>query len=1213
MKLIRSLLVFCVLAVPIFVVADEPVPISDLHQNDGMGVALLLDQVVTIQGIVTVPTGPFSTSRTDVYIQDETGGMAIFSYNPIATYNAGDEVRVTGTVLQYKGMTEVEPISVELISTGNAEPAPLLLTCADVRDSYDFDTNTEPNEARLVRINGVTWDPGDHSLTDGTGTAQMYIPSATGIPFPEGEFNVVGVVKQYDDAGAEGPFYLNYEVIPRYISDISYGSGPQFVSYPVQTDVAMGSATISWTTDTACETILEYGTSTNFEQEPIRLGDSTTDHVVTLSDLPSATVYYCRAVATDGMDSVTSPEIVIVSPAEHSSGDIEVYFSRSVDTNYSSGVHAAQTDISARMIEHINAATDSIDFCFANFTLDEVANALVAAHDRGVQVRVIYEVFDPVINILTVGGVEVKTDPDELHANTHNKYAVFDAQDADESNDYVWTGSWNATYSGTHFNAENAITIQDAALATAYRLEFEEMWGGTFSNHKTDNTPHLFIVGGRRVEQYMSPTDGLQEQITKIMNSADTDLLFSIYSFTDSVLSTPLIDRFNAGVAVRGVMDSEGADYEYSEYQTLVDAGLDIVRDNVGDGTQDELMHHKYLLADPLPGESDPTIVTGSYNWTYTAATYKDENIVIIHDPTITNIFFQEWMARYHEAGGTWDYDMPEFLQAAFSWDPASPAIGQEISFSDASTGSPTSWNWDFGDGSSSTDQNPTHSYTAAGNYTVTLEISDGTDTSSVSHDVSVSAEATCTPIWIAAAGSAAGAGGSQWATDLGVVNMGTQDLSYSFRFLPRGADNSTVEAGETMTLAANASVGYTDVWQTMTGNQDFGSIEVCVDNPSNAGVIARVYNSSDAGTFGQTIVGMQGSAAKMISSGDRVRLGFLSENSDYRTNVGFMNAGSSWITISAEFFTSDGTSLGTDSIDIAPYSSRQWNKAFRRVTTNAVDYGYVDVWSDTAGASFLAYGSVVDNGTGDPTTIWPFESSMAKDSAACTPIWIAAAGSAPGSGGSQWATDLGLTNLGADALTYYFQFLPRNTDNSAVAMSDAFTLAGNAAVGYTDVWQAMTGGQDFGSINVCVDNAASAGVIARVYNSGDAGTFGQTINGMTGSAAKLVGPGETARLGFLSQNAAFRTNIGFMNAGAAPITISVEFFNADGTSLGTDSIDIPAYSSNQWNKAFNRVTSDDVNFGYADVSSSTDGASFLTYGSVVDNATGDPTTIWPF
>ena len=45
------------------------------------------------------------------------------------------------------------------------------------------------------------------------------------------------------------------------------------------------------------------------------------------------------------------------------------------------------------------------------------------------------------------------------------------------------------------------------------------------------------------------------------------------------------------------------------------------------------------------------------------------------------------------------------------------------ISFIDNSTGSPTSWLWDFGDGTTSTEQNPTHVYGAIGGYTVTLTV----------------------------------------------------------------------------------------------------------------------------------------------------------------------------------------------------------------------------------------------------------------------------------------------------------------------------------------------------------------------------------------------------------------------------------------------------------------------------------------------------------
>ncbi len=70
---------------------------------------------------------------------------------------------------------------------------------------------------------------------------------------------------------------------------------------------------------------------------------------------------------------------------------------------------------------------------------------------------------------------------------------------------------------------------------------------------------------------------------------------------------------------------------------------------------------------------------------------------------------------------------------AAFIGSPTTGNFPLAVSFTDQSTGLPTSWAWTFGDGGSSTAQNPSHSYTTAGSYTVSL-----TATNSVGSDAEV-------------------------------------------------------------------------------------------------------------------------------------------------------------------------------------------------------------------------------------------------------------------------------------------------------------------------------------------------------------------------------------------------------------------------------------------------------------------------------------------
>jgi PKD repeat protein len=80
-----------------------------------------------------------------------------------------------------------------------------------------------------------------------------------------------------------------------------------------------------------------------------------------------------------------------------------------------------------------------------------------------------------------------------------------------------------------------------------------------------------------------------------------------------------------------------------------------------------------------------------------------------------------------------------EVPTAAFSFTPAHPRPGDEVRFSDASTGQPTSWLWDFGDGQTSEETNPSHTYTTSGSKTVTLVVSNASGSDSAVKEVPIS------------------------------------------------------------------------------------------------------------------------------------------------------------------------------------------------------------------------------------------------------------------------------------------------------------------------------------------------------------------------------------------------------------------------------------------------------------------------------------------
>ena len=89
----------------------------------------------------------------------------------------------------------------------------------------------------------------------------------------------------------------------------------------------------------------------------------------------------------------------------------------------------------------------------------------------------------------------------------------------------------------------------------------------------------------------------------------------------------------------------------------------------------------------------------------------------------------------------------PDALSASFVADVNTGAAPLTIHFRDQSGGSPTEWQWDFGDGSYSTLQNPTYTYHKPGTFTVTLTVTDGAQSDTMSGNVVVTNSLVATPV----------------------------------------------------------------------------------------------------------------------------------------------------------------------------------------------------------------------------------------------------------------------------------------------------------------------------------------------------------------------------------------------------------------------------------------------------------------------------------
>ena len=395
---------------------------------------------------------------------------------------------------------------------------------------------------------------------------------------------------------------------------------------------------------------------------------------------------------------------------------IEVVFNHGARSRYRSPLTGEWRDgdnMEAWLIAAIDAANEEVLVAVQELSLPGIAQALIAAQQRGIRVAVVLENnyrqawseqrpsgLNPrerqrwhQLNRLADSDRDGTTTPDEaFHGDAvallqaakipliddtedgssgsglmHHKFLVIDQTT-------VITGSANLTSSGLHGdagrpssrgNVNHLLRFDSPELAVVFRNEFGQMWGdgpggqqdSRFGLQKAKGGVQTAQVGETRVDVLFAPhpkrdrNHGLN-LLEKELKTTKESVDMALFVFSAQQITNVLRELIQQGIEIRLVADPGFASRPFSEVLDLLGISLPdhtckVEADNQpleqalqGVGTprlaRGDKLHHKFAAID------NKTVITGSFNWSPSAAHINDETLLVIHSHQLAKHFTRE-------------------------------------------------------------------------------------------------------------------------------------------------------------------------------------------------------------------------------------------------------------------------------------------------------------------------------------------------------------------------------------------------------------------------------------------------------------------------------------------------------------------------------------------------------------------------------------------
>ncbi|MFM2079652.1 MAG: hypothetical protein RLZZ219_334 [Cyanobacteriota bacterium] len=272
--------------------------------------------------------------------------------------------------------------------------------------------------------------------------------------------------------------------------------------------------------------------------------------------------------------------------------------------------------------------------------------------------------------ILRDAGVPVIDDREDGSAGSglmHSKYLLADGR-------VVITGSTNFTPSCVHGdpddrrtrgNVNHLLRFESADLANLFDADFQHMWGdgpggrsdSRFGQAKGSGAPRSVLVNGTPVQVLFAPHrrsdphHGLRV-LAALLSQAHHRVDMALFVFSAQELTDVIAELRRRGVQLRLLADAGFASRPFSEVLDLLGATLPdrlckleagnrpLARALAGVGIArlpgGDKLHHKVAVID------NRTVISGSFNWSPSAAHQNDEVLLVIHSPLLAAHFTRE-------------------------------------------------------------------------------------------------------------------------------------------------------------------------------------------------------------------------------------------------------------------------------------------------------------------------------------------------------------------------------------------------------------------------------------------------------------------------------------------------------------------------------------------------------------------------------------------